>query len=291
MDLEKLRPILRSLKKHGTLQVSYVGGEPTIHPQYREIIEYTRSQGFYITVSTNGLVREPLLAAEKRQMPHLVSVSLDGPPDVHDRYRGKGTCGMVLATLQALKERKVPTTIHAVIGNHSCHIDTIRWLLDRCNEMKTRLGFAIMEPRLSDTNKGNPFSSSPDEIRNLMGDILTLPRAERSRLIYGDNILRRLATWETLIPCYRTIGGRECFAGRNFAYITPIYDIAPCSLFSCHPDFTGNNIIAKGFDAALRDLHRRDCNDCYVGCYMLRNDILSLNPAILRSTVNMVFGR
>ena len=66
MDFNELVRILDYLKKHGTLQISYVGGEPTLHPDYKEIIKYTKDLGFYITVSTNGTNRLSILNAEEK---------------------------------------------------------------------------------------------------------------------------------------------------------------------------------------------------------------------------------
>src|ERR1700748_2444164 len=66
------------------------GGEPFLHPRIFDIIRLIKKNGCYVYINTNGTLlnhhAEELIAAP----PDRIWISLDGPPDVNDRQRGKG---------------------------------------------------------------------------------------------------------------------------------------------------------------------------------------------------------
>jgi MoaA/NifB/PqqE/SkfB family radical SAM enzyme len=84
---------LESLKKFLTdmpdgLDVYLWGGEPLIHPDIREIVDFFISKNAKITINTNGvLLDNHINFLAERNIDALV-VSLDGLHDVHDSIRG-----------------------------------------------------------------------------------------------------------------------------------------------------------------------------------------------------------
>jgi hypothetical protein len=55
LPLDRIKKALDAFKKIGVTGVEYTGGgEPTIHPDFEEIIRYTHSLGFKIGLCTNG---------------------------------------------------------------------------------------------------------------------------------------------------------------------------------------------------------------------------------------------
>src|SRR5438045_8664684 len=72
----------------------FIGGETTLHPQFREIIEAVREEGLKCSFVTNGWHFErvwPAVGANREAVTH-VSFSLDGATrESHDRWRGEGS--------------------------------------------------------------------------------------------------------------------------------------------------------------------------------------------------------
>ena len=70
------------------VKLGFAFTEPLIYPHLLDAIAMARARGLYTAVTTNGLQLDrkavPLAAAGADE----VFVSLDGPPDVHDRIRG-----------------------------------------------------------------------------------------------------------------------------------------------------------------------------------------------------------
>lgn len=289
MEFDRVKDILLLFKRAGILQVSFSGGEPTIHPYYQEIIRLSKKLGFYIIVATNGIRRDLILPADKEAIPHFVSVSLDGPEEIHDLYRGEGVYERAAATLESLKERKIPRAIHAVIGKHNCSLENVEWFFSKAEELNANCSFQLMLPRFDSKNQENPFAPGMKQIKALIEGILNMPFNKRRRFVFGEDVLTQFMTWDSLVPYYRIVEGKQCFAGRNFAFVSPSYLMAPCPLLGEHPWYRTNNIFLKSFDECLKGIKKIPCNDCYLGCNILRNNIIALNPRICFNALKILF--
>ena len=282
MAFEKVQEILEILKRHGTLQVSYAGGEPTIHPQYESIMALSREMGYFITVSSNGLDPRPILSSPKNKRPHVVSISLDGPAELHDIYRGYGSWKKAWSTLEELKKYNIARTINAVIGKNNCRIENLQWLLKTAIGLKASVGFQFMLPRYDAEDKENPLAANHAQRQMLLKSLLSLSSWEKQRLIFDDSILKQLLTWEESFPYYRNVVNKICYAGRYFIFIRPDGIAAPCSLLEEHPWYKENYITGENFEEALKRVQRIPCNDCYLGCNLLRNKLLSLRGSAVK---------
>lgn len=108
------------------LQLS--GGEPTIHPQFLEILEYAMSQPIdYVQINTNGIrfANQPELldAIEKYNDRLEVFFQLDGfGDDVSQKLRGERLVETKMAALEALGRRNVhvtlATTLQGGVNDH-----------------------------------------------------------------------------------------------------------------------------------------------------------------------------
>ncbi|HJZ81127.1 MAG TPA: radical SAM protein [Pyrinomonadaceae bacterium] len=95
LSIPLLRRILaESAAAAGITEVNFTGGEPTLHPQFGEIIGLCGAQGLKASFVTNGWNFEKLwpdLLSRRNSLVH-VAFSLDGiTSEAHDRWRGKGS--------------------------------------------------------------------------------------------------------------------------------------------------------------------------------------------------------
>jgi MoaA/NifB/PqqE/SkfB family radical SAM enzyme len=93
--VELLRRVVGEAREAiGARQVMFTGGETTLHPRFREIVEAVGAEGLTCSFVTNGWHFErvwPAVAANRATVTH-VSFSLDGPTrETHDRWRGEGS--------------------------------------------------------------------------------------------------------------------------------------------------------------------------------------------------------
>ena len=80
------------------------GGEPTLHPDFAELMEKTYSLGFDIGVVTNGSrLLEPGIAEALARRASYVRVSIDGPtPETHERIHGSRDFSTIIAGVEKL---------------------------------------------------------------------------------------------------------------------------------------------------------------------------------------------
>jgi len=128
--------------------IAWQGGEPTLmglafFRRMVETVERYRRPGQRIqhTLQTNATLLNEDWAIFLAEHGFLVGVSIDGPPDLHDRFRvdkrGKPTSNRVLAGLLALRrhdvEYNVLCTVHA--GNVGEPLRVYRYLRDECGAL------------------------------------------------------------------------------------------------------------------------------------------------------------
>jgi radical SAM protein with 4Fe4S-binding SPASM domain len=82
ISLADLKTIISIFKRWGIDEFRLIGGEPTLHPQFRRIIELLQTNGFKIHLFTNGLLKKDLVdfLAKKEGITYLVNHL---PPDFY----------------------------------------------------------------------------------------------------------------------------------------------------------------------------------------------------------------
>ena len=116
------RQIDRLVEVEGRAEVCQLsGGEPTIHPQFREVVEYALSREIdYVMINTNGIrfARDPsLVELAARHKDRLeVYFQFDGlSDDVYVALRGEPLLETKLAALEALGRAGVHVTLVATL--------------------------------------------------------------------------------------------------------------------------------------------------------------------------------
>lgn len=72
-----LLPLWRKLKSNGAYSIMLSGGEPTLHPELKDIISDIHESGLYIELNTNGILLNELEYLSSMHIDNLI-VSLDG---------------------------------------------------------------------------------------------------------------------------------------------------------------------------------------------------------------------
>jgi MoaA/NifB/PqqE/SkfB family radical SAM enzyme len=91
---------LQRLEELPNLKSAYLfGGEPLLHKDIFQILEYLKKRKVLASFSTNGLLLAKFAQKIVETAPHMISVSLDSHiPEVHDEIRGlKGSYDRALA--------------------------------------------------------------------------------------------------------------------------------------------------------------------------------------------------
>jgi len=90
LDLNLLKLAVAEAKPLGLTQAKLTGGEPTLHPQFVEIVDFLTSEGLQLTMETNATLIDATLAQHLKNNTSMsfISVSIDGAqPETHDKFR------------------------------------------------------------------------------------------------------------------------------------------------------------------------------------------------------------
>jgi SynChlorMet cassette radical SAM/SPASM protein ScmF len=91
LELELLKKAVTEAKPLGLSSAKLTGGEPVLHPQFVEVVDYLTNEGLSLTMEINGTLIDAALARHLKEKTNLwhISVSIDGPsPEIHDPFRG-----------------------------------------------------------------------------------------------------------------------------------------------------------------------------------------------------------
>ena len=118
-SIELLQRLIREARDAMSItHVMFTGGETTLHPKFKEIIETVGAEGLTCSFVTNGWHFErvwPIITANRNTVTH-VSFSLDGPTrETHDRWRGDGSYVRLVRAFSRCRHAELPFVVKCVI--------------------------------------------------------------------------------------------------------------------------------------------------------------------------------
>lgn len=179
LEYDLLDSILKQAKEYGVERVTFTGGEPFLHPEWRKTLERVAELGFNYSVVTNGLLlakAAPVLSRPpiRKRLLH-VSVSLDGATeDVNDAIRGGGSYRKTMKGILAAHARDIPVVVKFTLNsrNHSQLEDIV--MLASSLGME-RVEFAHMHPTPENVEAG--LTLTPEQWRDAEARIKKLGEA------------------------------------------------------------------------------------------------------------------
>jgi len=133
LPLEKYKSLLGEVKENfGTKAlIAVTGGEPLLYPDFFELMEYTQELGFKWGMTSNGtLITKEVAHHLKEAGMKSISLSIDGLPETHDRYRGlKDAYKLGMEGIQNLIDEDCFNIMVTTVVNHE-NIDELDALFD-----------------------------------------------------------------------------------------------------------------------------------------------------------------
>lgn len=107
LPVHSVKRISDALKAMQVFELVFRGGEPTMHPDFYDIVNYTSEMGLYTVIITNGILLDKSKAEELLDSPYVKLVlSLDGPESVNGKYRKNGQHDRVMSWMPDLLQDK-----------------------------------------------------------------------------------------------------------------------------------------------------------------------------------------
>jgi MoaA/NifB/PqqE/SkfB family radical SAM enzyme len=92
LTLADWKRLIDEIAAHGVHSVLLRGGEVSLFPDIIELLDYINARGIFISIDTNGTMLKNHAADLVRIGKIHLSISVDGPEEIHDRVRGVAGC-------------------------------------------------------------------------------------------------------------------------------------------------------------------------------------------------------
>jgi len=133
-DEELENKIIDELIKSEVLLVNISGGEPLLNPRIFKIVKKLSDNNIHVGISTNGWFYEKYRNEIKDSGVKFVQVSLDGPFEKHEKFRGiKGSYDRAIRALELARDDGMFTQMNVTITSNN--IDTLKWNYDKAKEL------------------------------------------------------------------------------------------------------------------------------------------------------------
>lgn len=135
------------LGRLGCERVSLIGGEVFMRKDWRQIIERLRINNINVNIITNGfLFTEEIINDLKKLRIESIAVSLDGPKEIHDKYRQEGSFDRAIRAIEILCEEEIPVSVIStlnrensdsleILGEIIKQYPVFAWQLQSCSPM------------------------------------------------------------------------------------------------------------------------------------------------------------
>lgn len=270
--------VVDELKKMGNRRISLAGGEPLVRQDIGEVINYIKERGIDCVVNTNGIL-VPAKINELKKV-DVLCISLDGPADIHDLYRGVGSYDKAFAAITAAREKGIAVNTNTVLNQSN--LSSIKFILELAKQYGFLAEFNLMIGYLPDKST-NIEKPTDDQIKTALKEII-----EYKKNGYPVLMSKKAYEYALAWPTYsiEEIWGKDpnflyvkCSAGKFFCSI----DTDGC-LYAC-PHLIGKVPALSAYEVGVTKsfelLQNHDCRACYQVYHSEFHLLYKLDPEII----------
>lgn len=283
MNTSQAVSLIEQMKRCGTVKLGFAGGESLIRDDIDLLLECAHKIGFVTSISTNGRAVPAHIDAIQRNV-DVLQVSIDGPEEIHDSLRGKGSYKAAIEAIRAAKYAKVNVITNTVFTKTT--VVHLPFVMNLAKEM----GFSVLfQPAFNyvlsaPDNKIDQLKPSKEQMVKAVNYLIN---EKRNKHPVG-NSFSFLHYMENNWPVGRL---KNCHASSLFCTLGPCGEVMPCCFAA--PTYEWPNALEIGFKKAFEDSYKnqfaKKCKGCYCNAYIEASMVFSLKPwAILNAlkTIN-----
>jgi len=273
ISLEDAMKILDFLAENEFLIVYFTGGEPTLHPNVVEIVEYADKLNLVTAMTTNGTVAPEVIKRLKKAGLFVLSVSIDHWNDeISEKVRRhKGIKQKQERTIAMCKKIGLRTYTLTFLNPYVIN-EGVEKLIAYINE-RFNVPFGFCYPIKTGTDAyplGGELSEkeiSFNQLKKSVETILSLKRKGQAVANLGTYIEDVLNFYEGKTPNF------YCKGGEDVVYIDWSGNVYPC--------FIKEKLFNILKDEKPRFLKNVKCNDCLTNCFREPSILAQLHPSLL----------
>ncbi len=275
MPVERVHRLIDEVAQMGVKEFLVTGGEPLAREDLGEVIEHLGRSGVSWTLNTAAMPTKALREVIERNKPGFVAVSLDGPKDVHDAFRGRA--GAWDDAMEAIRFFKSLDAVRVCAGTtvtsrNYDHLDETFHLVTTSGADQWGIHLLVPEGRAAD--RPDLFLSK-SQLKRLIKFVA------RRRRQFHIQMADEIGYLGYLEPLVRDVP-LTCGAGRAQCVVLPDGSVVPCTTLdrSCSAgnihDRTLQSIWTEGFADLRQWRPSGKCGGCEYavackgGCWLQR---------------------
>jgi mycofactocin radical SAM maturase len=236
LSTDQAKAVIDELQRMQVFYVNIGGGEPTVRPDFWELVDYATSHDVGVKFSTNGVKITPEVAARLAASNYVdVQISLDGATaEVNDAVRGPGSYAMALRAMGNLFDAGFTGFKLSVV----CTRHNIAQL-DEFKAIADAYGAQLRLTRLRPSGRGADVWDELHPTAAQQRELYDWLVAHGDQVLTGDSFFH-LAAYGDSLP-----GLNLCGAGRVVCLIDPVGDVYACP-FAIHENYLAGTVTSPG---------------------------------------------
>nr|WP_222132540.1 mycofactocin radical SAM maturase [Pseudonocardia sp. C8] len=234
------KAVIDELQRMQVFYINIGGGEPTVRPDFWELLDYAIAHDVGVKFSTNGVKLDKARAAQLAATDYVdIQISMDGATaEVNDHVRGPGSFDTAITALENLAEAGFDRPKISVVMTRE-NVDQ----LDEFKAIADKYGAQLRITRLRPSGRGadvwDELHPTQAQQKQLYDWLVERSAAADNPVLTGDSFFHLSAYGEAL-P-----GLNLCGAGRVVCLIDPVGDVYACP-FAIHENFLAGNVRDTG---------------------------------------------
>jgi MoaA/NifB/PqqE/SkfB family radical SAM enzyme len=279
LDTAEWRRMIDEFVEGGMGRASLIGGEPLLREDAGAIIRHLKSRGVHTAMNTNGWFVEERI--DDVAALDLACVTLDGPPEVHDGQRRRGSYERAVRAIELLVARGVRVVTMTVLTPRGA--ETLDRVLDDARRLGVDAFFQLEHDKTVDV-------MAPIAPRLRDERIVEIARTLLARKDAGDPVGNSRAILEQHVRSGRYLGTcDDCWAGQYYGYVLSDGTVAPCLLTQWQQE-TGNGR-KLGYVRAFQEMAAPEGPGCSCVPTHQVNQVLDFRLDVLWDAFGLALGR
>lgn len=280
---KELLDLIDSLGKMGTRSITLGGGEPLIREDIGKIVERIKERGIECGFNTNGtLVPQKI---EELRRTDMICVSIDGPKEMNDANRGKGSFEKIMAGVDAALKAGIKVHTTTVLTRYNCQ--SVDWIVEMAKKKGIRAEFNLLFHQSEAKSDSDRFMAENRVLRKAARQILAYKK-QGAPILFSEKVYRYVVQWSDYKK--RLFLGEKpdfdyipCYAGRFMMFIDTDGKVYPC--VQLIDIFKALDFRQVGIKKAWDNCAKHSCKACYFPCFNEFNLIMALDPKVILAQV------
>ncbi|MEM0123680.1 MAG: radical SAM protein [Conexivisphaerales archaeon] len=267
LNTENALKVVDRMSESGISMLAISGGEPLLRNDLNQLLKRARDLGVINTLNTSGLIIKEQLAFELAKYVDAITISIDGPPEVHDKQRGiKGAFERSVRALALYKSAGIRVGINMVLTDLNKDL-----VMETYNLLEDYIDFMTVQP-VNPPLKNGISEKTISDLHSIKGKLF-LPE---SYIEYMKEYIN---------------GGfnKICDALKLYYAVDPLGNVLACA--ARHDIIVGNllhdsykQIIGNISKTSMEEIDK--CTGCYLVCTVGVN--MQLKQSVLNSAVQVI---